>query len=281
MNRGTHHCLRGAFPLESGLDGVMTPSGDVSASPGPSPSATGMRGQLHGKQRAAAEGAEATPRGPEAGSTDEGGSKTDCRWDRIQDRAMVEVVQAEGAQGALDPMWFITRNRPSARAVREQLEAMCRRQKPCSLQKAQRKMRSAVDKVRAAGLEWAENEEGTKGYDYAHMIEDGQASSAWRDRLGEGEEPPPPFLTGGRVGENPRFSLSAMREGIKLQQQGRLRIDSSVAPEQRDTSPAPCTVPAICSFIDEMRPADAADEDPEWVARLLDGELMEAAGFWD
>ena len=84
-------------------------------------------------------------------------------------------------------------------------------------------MRKALAKVDEAGRKRQESRTAplpSQAHDYKAMVEDGQSSKEWRAKLAQGALVPQPFLTEGRVGANPDFSLSAVREFLVLKTQG-------------------------------------------------------------
>lgn len=154
-------------------------------------------------------------------------------------------------------------------------------------------MRKALARVREAGKEWHANPSfptPPQQLDYTAMVEDGQGSKEWRDKLALGALVPSPFLTGGCVGVNPDFSLSAVREFLVLKGQGVELASPDSQPEVGATGasqgcwrPRPRSVleAEVIDFVDALCPEDADRENPPaWVDALLEGDLLEAKEFW-
>ena len=132
--------------------------------------------------------------------------------------------------------------------------------------------------------------------DYSALIEDGAADEAWRARILRGERVPPPFLEGGRVGQHPDFSLSAVREYLVLEKEGRLlppqglgrgRLSSgtshdiglgtaaNISPRNADRQEE------VEQFFVDMRPSNALDAaNPDWIDKLIGGDMADGLGFW-
>ena len=98
---------------------------------------------------------------------------------------------------------------------------------------------------------------------------------------------PPPFLENGRVGLNPAFSLSAVREFLALQQEGKLQSAGGTRFSEPCSAPvAPAahrqahTQKDVEGFFDAMRPANAqGTATPLWVDKLLDGGMAAGCEF--
>ena len=209
------------------------------------------------------------------------------------DAAARTLVVGAGQSAAVDHMWVTATHRPSAAEVKAQLQNLQRRQQPSTLEQATEKMRKALVKVNDAGRKWQESPTAplpSQTHDYKAMVEDGQGSAEWRAKLARGALVPQPFLTGGRVGTNPDFSLSAVREFLVLKSQG-VALARPVSPPDDSAAGAPTAgwLPRsnavleeeVVDFVDSLCPEGAdRDNPPNWVGALLDGELLEAKGFW-
>ena len=198
----------------------------------------------------------------------------------------IGTVPVVGAQHAPD-MWFVNGHRPSAGEVKKQMDAMYRRQAPSTPKAARNRMAHAVSKAREAGERVAMRQH-DKGVvevpppSFEHLVGDGRASSVWRRRILAGQRVPSPFLTGGKVGKNADFSLSAVREYLQLKAEGRLPGGEALGPAPGESVAVPADpVVSAVEFIAGMTPADAEGAQmPEWVARLLDGDLDQGSTFW-
>ena len=209
------------------------------------------------------------------------------------DAAARTLVVGAGQSAAVDHMWVTATHRPSAAEVKAQLQNLQRRQQPSTLEQATAKMRKALVKVDEAGRKWQESPTAplpSQTHDYKAMVEDGQGSAEWRAKLAQGALVPQPFLTGGRVGANPGFSLSAVREFLVLKNQG-VALAHPVSPPDDSAAGAPTAgwLPRsnavleeeVVDFVDSLCPEGAdRDDPPNWVCALLDGDLLEAKGFW-
>lgn len=128
-----------------------------------------------------------------------------------------------GQSAAVVLMWVTATHRSSAAEAKAQLQNLRSCQQPSTLEQATAKMRKALVKVDEAGRKWQESPTAplpSQTHDYKAMVEDGQSSKEWRAKLAQGALVPQPFLTEGRVGANPDFSLSAVREFLVLKTQG-------------------------------------------------------------
>lgn len=84
------------------------------------------------------------------------------------------------------------------------------------------------------------------------------------------------------MGKNADFSLSAVREYLQLKAEGRLPGGEALGPAPGESVAVPADpVVSAVEFIAGMTPADAEGAQmPEWVARLLDGDLDQGSTFW-
>ena len=198
----------------------------------------------------------------------------------------IGTVPVVGGQNAPD-MWFVNGHRPSAGAVKKQMDAMHRRQSPSTPKAARNRMAHAVSKAREAGERVAmrQHDKGVAEVvppSFEHLVGDGRASPAWRKKILAGQRVPSPFLTGGKVGKNAEFSLSAVREYLQLKAEGRLPRGGVRGPTPGESGVfAAEAVVSAAGFIAGMTPGDAdSAQMPEWVAKLLDGDLDQGSKFW-
>jgi len=207
--------------------------------------------------------------------------------------ASMQVVASAGLVKPVSEMWLAATHKPSAAEVKKQLQALRRRQTPSTKEEAEKKMRGALAKVSQAGQRWQDNPTlplPEQTHDYQAMVEDGQGSPEWRASLQQGNLVPQPFLTGGFVGANPLFSLSAVREFLALRKLGGWLAAPTTSSETSGGNVSrvgwvPRTTAAlqkeVVMFVDALCPEGAdRDDPPDWVGRLLDGDLLEAKCFW-
>jgi hypothetical protein len=157
-------------------------------------------------------------------------------------------------------------------------------------------MERGVKSARKGGV--GEVEVGGPTGQWAHLVEDGEECAEWAEKCQQGEVPPPPFKTHGKVGKEERFSLSAMREWLREQQTkgakegsgsgagetdrgwgargvesatgGDVRAAEGRKPRERQSAEA---------FLEKMRP-EGFVETPRFVQLLKEGALDEAEDFW-
>ena len=114
--------------------------------------------------------------------------------------------------------WMATKGRPSNQEAQEQLRRLRRQNRPGTLETAVKTMRRSVAKAVEAGKRRAQpTGEGTGKWQ--HLVVDGEACAIWEKKCAQGAVPPSPFFTDGRVGQNEVFSLSAVREWLRLEKQ--------------------------------------------------------------
>ena len=97
----------------------------------------------------------------------------------------------------------------------QKLKEMARRNTPGTEETAKASNEKAIRKAREKGQALA-RVAGLKSGKWDRHIASGQASKEWREVLGRGGIVPSPFMTDGAVGENDSFSLSAVREKLRL-----------------------------------------------------------------
>jgi hypothetical protein len=200
-----------------------------------------------------------------------------------------EIVAAAGVQLVPVPTdqhhaWFVSEHRPTNAECRQQLDALTRSQNTGTKEAALLKMKKALKRVQQAGKEWAQMPVPASPKDYAHLIEGGAASEEWKSRIGGGERPPGPFRTGGLLGRNGRFDLSAMRHWLERSKPcTHVAVGLLGAGESEALQELPLEGPdSVFDFIEGMRPVgDTGIETPRWIQKLLDGHLQCAVDFWE
>lgn len=185
-------------------------------------------------------------------------------------------------------VWFHSTGMPSRAAVREQLRLLKTRNTPGDPRRAGTVMEREVGKAQAvaekSGL-LGERAGGPSGR-WDALVQDGEASGEWADRLARGEMPPPPFAVAGAVGVREDFSLSAIREALARVQEGHALSmqqgpDGQAKQQLRDerTDAGRVPVPAV-EFVEALRPDGCTDERPGFLQRLADGQLECGERFW-
>jgi hypothetical protein len=212
----------------------------------------------------------------------------------VMEEAAKSAVRGGGQQDSLGEVWFQSSSKPGGmptrQQIREQLDKLKRKDQLGTEDEARVKMKRDQQKARkrfskGVGLPAAA--------DYSALIEDGAADAAWRARILCGERVPPPFLEGGRVGQHPDFSLSAVREYLVLEKEGRLpepkglggcRSAMAASGQQAEASSSARHADLqekVEQFFVDMRPGNAQDTPtPGWIDKLIDGDMADGLGFW-
>lgn len=218
-----------------------------------------------------------------------GGTSDEALMDAIR----VGSVRSAGVREKPDvDTWLVATGRPSHAEVRQQLDKLKREVRKGT--EAQAGVKMAREKARVIKAGRAAKIDCSR-LDYSSLVGDGKASTEWRKKILEGVRVPPPFLEGGAVGENPAFSLSAVREFLGLVEEGRVEAEGAWRPEEmaiggepraRADSPLLCPAEQVAKkvkvFFEDMRPEAAGDTPaPEWVDKLVDGGAEAGVEFWE
>jgi hypothetical protein len=175
--------------------------------------------------------------------------------------------------------WFATEGMPSHGAIQMQLKRLQAKNQPGTAKSAAATMEREVQKAARAGVHAATQAPQGTGR-WQHLVEDGEASAAWRARLQAGEVAPPPFATHGRVGALADFSFSAVREALGGGFLGAPRLAGG---GHQLAVPPPGSRPRVSAddFVESMRPdAEQGKPTPPFLQALLEGDLDQAEDFW-